>query len=62
MGLSGEELAELLNTTPYTISRILAEWRRLHLVDVQRDRILLFDETRLEAIASESRSADTPSR
>jgi CRP/FNR family transcriptional regulator len=33
LGLSGEELAERLNTTPYTISRILAEWRRRHLVD-----------------------------
>jgi len=62
LGLSGEELAELLNTTPYTISRILAEWRRRHLVTVQRDRMLLFDETRLEAIAGESRSADSPSR
>jgi len=62
LGLSGEELAELLNTTPYTISRILAEWRRRHLVTVERDRMLLFDETRLEAIAGESRSADSPSR
>jgi CRP/FNR family transcriptional regulator len=62
LGLSGEELAELLNTTPYTISRILAEWRRLHLVAVQRDRILLFDDTRLGAIAGESHSAETPSR
>ncbi len=61
LGLSGEELAELLNTTPYTISRILAEWRRLHLVTVQRDRMLLFDDARLEAIAGESRSAETPS-
>jgi CRP-like cAMP-binding protein len=62
LGLSGEELAELLNTTPYTISRILAEWRRLHLVAVQRDRILLFDDTRLGAIAGEAHSAETPSR
>ncbi|HEX4841814.1 MAG TPA: Crp/Fnr family transcriptional regulator, partial [bacterium] len=62
LGLSGEELAELLNTTPYTISRILAEWRRLHLVSVQRDHMLLFDDTRLEAIAGESRSMETPPR
>jgi CRP-like cAMP-binding protein len=60
LGLSGEELAELLNTTPYTISRILAEWRRLHLVTVQRDRMLLFDDARLEAIAGESRTPETP--
>lgn len=59
LGLSGEELAELLNTTPYTISRILAEWRRLHLVAVQRDRMLLFDDARLQAIAGESRSSET---
>jgi len=60
LGLSGEELAELLNTTPYTISRILAGWRRLHLVAVQRNRILLFDDTRLEAIAGEPHGVETP--
>ncbi len=60
LGLSGEELAELLNTTPYTISRILAGWRRLHLVTVQRNRILLFDDTRLEEIAGEPHGVETP--
>lgn len=57
LGLSGEELAELLNTTPYTISRILAEWQRRHLVAVKRQRMLLFDDARLAAIAGESLSA-----
>lgn len=51
LSLSGAELAELVIASPYTVSRTLAEWRRLGIVDAQRDRILLLDEPRLGAIA-----------
>jgi CRP/FNR family transcriptional regulator, nitrogen oxide reductase regulator len=51
LSLSGQDLAELAITTPYTVSRILAEWRRLDIVDVQRDQILVLDEPRLTVIA-----------
>ena len=51
LSLSGRDLAELAITTPYTVSRILAEWRRLNIADAQRERILVLDHPRLEAIA-----------
>lgn len=49
--LSGQDLAELVISTPYTVSRILADWRRLGVADAQRERILLLDQERLTAIA-----------
>lgn len=49
--LSRRDLAELVITSPYTVSRILAEWRRLDILDVQRTRILIQDEDNLAAIA-----------
>ncbi len=51
LSLSGADLAELVIASPYTVSRILAEWRRLGVVDAQRERILLLDEPRITAIA-----------
>jgi CRP-like cAMP-binding protein len=51
LSLSGADLAELVIASPYTVSRTLAEWRRLRIVDAQRDRILLLDEPRIAAIA-----------
>ena len=52
VSLSGQDLAELVITTPYTISRILAEWRRLRIADVRREQILLQDPERIAAIAA----------
>lgn len=60
MSLSGQDLAELVITTPYTISRILADWRRLHFADVQREQILLQDQERIAAIADMSRRGELP--
>jgi CRP/FNR family transcriptional regulator, nitrogen oxide reductase regulator len=51
LSLSGADLAELVIASPYTVSRTLAEWRRLGIADAQRERILLLDEPRLAAIA-----------
>lgn len=48
---SGQDLAELVISTPYTVSRILADWRRLGVADAQCERILLLDQERLAAIA-----------
>jgi CRP/FNR family transcriptional regulator len=53
MGLSGEDLAGLINTTPYSISRVLAGWHRLKIVVVRKGRCLLLDAERLAAIAGE---------
>ncbi|TMJ10374.1 MAG: Crp/Fnr family transcriptional regulator [Bacillati bacterium ANGP1] len=51
VALSGQELAELVITTPFTVSRILADWRRLGIADAQRDRILILDLKRIRAVA-----------
>jgi len=51
VSLSGQDLAELVITTPYTVSRILADWRRLGIADAQRERILLLDVKRLAAVS-----------
>ncbi len=53
MGLSGQDLAGLINATPYTVSRVLAAWHRLKVVAAQRRRLLVFDVERLAAIAAE---------
>jgi CRP/FNR family transcriptional regulator, nitrogen oxide reductase regulator len=55
VALSGQDLAELVGSTPFTVSRILAGWRRLDIADVQRERILILDGRRLAAIAGISR-------
>ena len=51
--LTGQELAEMTCTTPYTVSRLLAAWRRLDIVDAQHDHILILQPQRLVAIARE---------
>jgi CRP/FNR family transcriptional regulator, nitrogen oxide reductase regulator len=51
VSLSGQDLAEMAIATPYTVSRILAYWRRMSIADAQRDRILLLDPERVAAVA-----------
>jgi len=51
VSLSGQDLAELVFTTQYTVSRILADWRRVGIADAQRDRILLLDPERIADVA-----------
>ena len=51
--ISGQELAEMISTTPYTVSRLLAGWRRLGVVDAQRDQILILQLDRLTALVGE---------
>ncbi len=60
LSVSGQDLAELATTTPYTVSRLLAGLRRLNIVDVQRDRILILDQQRLASIAGVRGSDGTP--
>jgi CRP/FNR family transcriptional regulator, nitrogen oxide reductase regulator len=49
--LSGHDLAELTIATPYTVSRILAGWRRRRVAEVRRQRILILDPQRMAALA-----------
>ncbi len=51
--LSRRDLAELVITSPYSVSRILAEWRRLDILDAQRTRIVILDQGSLSAIAEQ---------
>ena len=58
--LSRQDLAELVVTSPYTVSRILAEWRRQDIVDAQRGRIVVRDRQRLASIAEERPTESKP--
>jgi CRP-like cAMP-binding protein len=61
--LSRRDLAELVITSPYTVSRILADWRRLDILDAQRTRIRIRDREQLAAIAEQPVSgSDVASR
>ena len=51
--LSRQDLAEFVITSPYTVSRILADWRRRDILDAQRGRIVVRDQERLASIAEE---------
>lgn len=51
MSLSRQDLAELVISTPYAVSRILADWRRLDIADAQRERILILDQDAMAALA-----------
>lgn len=65
--LGHRDLAACIGTTPYTVSRILSQWRREGLVDVYRERVVIRRPRRLEDIAgaatrmvSAGRHADGP--
>lgn len=48
------DLAELVGTTPYTVSRVLSAWRRMGLVDVGRVRLRVRKLGRLHEIARDA--------
>jgi CRP/FNR family transcriptional regulator, nitrogen oxide reductase regulator len=54
LSLSGEDWAELASTTPFTVSRILTEWRRSDIVDARPERISILNLKRIAAIAGVS--------
>jgi CRP/FNR family transcriptional regulator, nitrogen oxide reductase regulator len=58
--LSRHDLAEMVITSPYTVSRILAEWRRQDIVDAPRGRIVVRDHERLASIAEEGAREPQP--
>lgn len=49
-----QDLAELVGSTAYTVSRILSEWRRTGLVDLRREHILVREPRRLREIARDA--------
>ena len=60
MPLSRRDLAEMTATSPYTASRILAEWRRQDILDAQRTRIIIHDRDRLAVVAGERAGSAAP--
>jgi CRP-like cAMP-binding protein len=50
--LTRQDLAEMVFTSPYTVSRILAAWRGPEILDAQRAHIVVRDPDRLAAIAA----------
>jgi len=46
-----QDLAELVGSTAYTVSRILAAWKRAGLVDARREHILIREPLKLRGIA-----------
>ncbi len=49
--LTREDLAELVGTTLYTVSRTLSQWDQAGLVNTGRERVVVTDAAGLEAIA-----------
>ena len=60
VSLSGHDLAAMVVTSPFTVSRILAGWRRLGIVDARRDRIVILDGKRLAAVARPDAEIEPP--
>jgi CRP/FNR family transcriptional regulator, nitrogen oxide reductase regulator len=52
--LSRQDIAELTGTTLYTASRILSHWEALGVVEAGRERVLIVQPERLDAIAEAS--------
>lgn len=59
LALSGQDLADMAATTPYTISRLVATWRRQLIVDARLDRIRIIDAGRLASIARSDANAES---
>lgn len=51
MPLSRQDLAEMIGSTLYTVSRVLSGWEARGLVEAGREKLLLVDPETLEAIA-----------
>jgi CRP/FNR family transcriptional regulator, nitrogen oxide reductase regulator len=49
--LSRQDIAELTGTTLYTASRIISGWEALGVVEAGRERVVILDQSRLDAIA-----------
>lgn len=50
-GVTQQELADLVATTLYTVSRTLSQWERDGIVNVRRGRITVTSRARIEALA-----------
>lgn len=51
--LSREEMAEMIGTTLFTVSRILSEWQDAGIVSTRRQHVVLHDRARLSELAGQ---------
>ncbi|MEX0899722.1 MAG: Crp/Fnr family transcriptional regulator [Gammaproteobacteria bacterium] len=51
--LSREEMAEMIGTTLFTVSRILSEWQDAGIVSTRRQHVVLHDRDRLSELAGQ---------
>jgi CRP-like cAMP-binding protein len=54
-----QDLAELLGSTVFTVSRILSAWKRAGIVDVRREHVLLREPHRLRQMAPDEAEEST---
>jgi CRP-like cAMP-binding protein len=52
IGLSREELAQMTGTSLFTVSRLLAQWDAMGIVDTAREAVLIHNTRGLEEIAT----------
>lgn len=48
-----QDLADLIGTNMYTVSRVLCRWKRLHVIETLRGRVIIRSLSRLAQIAGE---------
>lgn len=53
VGLLHQDLADLIGTNMYTVSRILCRWKRLRVIDTLRGRVIIRSLPRLAQVAGE---------
>ena len=54
IGISRRDLAAMVGASPYTVSRTLARWRQLDILDAHRKRILIRNPRRLAELAEDA--------
>jgi CRP-like cAMP-binding protein len=62
VGLLHQDLADLIGTNMYTVSRILCRWKRLHVIETRRGRVIIRSFPRLAQIAEEGPCGDDDQR
>jgi CRP-like cAMP-binding protein len=56
IGITRRDLAAMVGASPYTVSRTLAKWRELDILDAHRKRILIRNPRRLAELAEDAAS------
>lgn len=60
IALSREDLAQMMGTTLFTVSRLLSLWEESGILDARREAVLVYDPPKLVAIAEASAQPNLP--